>query len=67
MLIGSINTFRMRKRIIVAFRGSDTMNDWMMNLSAQLVKMRAPKLVKDDERQHVNVHRGFYGELLFVC
>lgn len=61
----------MRKRIIIAFRGSATVNDWIINLSAQLTNMRTPKLVgikkkklNDGEKSHdhVQIHRGFYGK-----
>lgn len=52
------------KRIIVAFRGSTTRNDWLMNLSAQLTDMQTPPELRgklDGElNEHVKVHRGFY-------
>ena len=63
-LLGS----RFNKRIVVAFRGSSTANDWLMNLSAQLTEMKTPATLRGrltgKLNQHVKVHRGFY-EYLF--
>ena len=40
------------------------MNDWLINLSAQLEEMRTPKMLRGqllcELNQHVKVHRGFY-------
>jgi len=56
------------KRVIIAFRGSSTKTDWGINLSAQLIKMRTPKLLRKKLKgklsQDVKVHRGMY-EYLF--
>ena len=58
---------RLRKRIVIAFRGSNTNDDWGINLSAQMTEMETPKLLLREELDgkygtHTLVHRGFYGE-----
>lgn len=52
-----------KKRIIITFRGSHTFKDWLMNFSAQMVKIRVPKLLRENFKS-VHGHRGFY-EYLF--
>jgi len=58
------------KRIIVAFRGSQTPfsnRDWKSNLNARMVDMRTPKKIKDKMdgvvQERVLVHKGFYDYL----
>lgn len=55
-----------KKRIIVAFRGSATLRDWITNINAQLIAMKTPSLLRDklegSLKDEVNIHRGYYSE-----
>jgi len=57
-----------KKCIYIVFRGSQTLTDWLYNISAQLTELQTPNLIKDrmkgPAQEHVKVHRGFY-EYLF--
>lgn len=52
------------KQIVIAFRGTSHANDWLYNLSAQLIDMKTPKelvgKLKGKLNKNIKVHRGFY-------
>ena len=51
------------KLIILSFRGSVTIYDWITNLQADGVKVANP-LYRETENQHpdIQIHQGFYGK-----
>jgi len=55
-----------KKRIIVAFRGSQTLRDWKTNLHAWVKEIETPKLLREQNgeglKEQTLVHSGFKSE-----
>jgi hypothetical protein len=58
-LVFSIIINKTEKRITVVFRGSVTLKDWIVDLSAA---KKTPNIIKEFSSEDVDIHSGFVGE-----